>query len=207
MRIVQGSWPLALAVAGLACGSTAGSPDGGGDAGPGCGSSCPQPCTTLVECDGGLGVAVCAQGFCQSAGGPPLFGLARVELPSSFAGDQAASLVVRVLAPVLPTPGPALDCPTVLGRIDAGTLDVDDPLKVNPLLAAYSVSPRLLSGQSITNCPVDSIPSGGMPLLLIEGFLDGSPDGGTDAIGCTSYSAIAAADGGPPTVGLVLSPW
>jgi hypothetical protein len=161
----------------------------------------------LGECAGGLGVDVCAAGFCQSAGGPPLFALARVGLPTNFAGDQAANLAVRVFAPVLPTPGPPLGCPALLGGIDAGALDVDDPLKVNPLVAVYSVPVHLPTGQAVIEFEVQSVPSGSMPLLLVEGFLTSAQDGGTDAIGCISYSATATADGGAPTVGLSLDPW
>ncbi len=209
MLVHRQGWQVTLAVAAslLACGPSQGNTDAG-DAGPGCGLSCPQPCTVLIQCDGGLGVAICAEGFCQSAGGPPLFALAEVGLPSSFSGDPSASLVVRVLDTVPPTPDPAFDCPTVLERIDAGTLDVDNFLKVNPLLAAYSVSLSHLSyGQQVTDFEVQSVPSGGTPLLLVEGFLTKDMDAGADAVGCTSYQAVAEPDGGPPTVGLQLTAW
>jgi len=209
MFLLRHGWKATLAATAalLACGSQ-GSSDAGGDAGADCGLHCPQPCTALAQCDGGLGVAICAAGFCQSAGGPPQFALAQVGLPSSFASDPTASLTVRVLDPILPTSGPALDCPTLLGGIDGGTLDVDNPMKVNALLAPYSVSlSHLSSGQQVTSFEVQSVPSGGTPLLLIEGFLTRDLDGGADAIGCASYSAIALADGGPPTVGLELNLW
>jgi hypothetical protein len=162
----------------------------------------------LTQCAGGLGVAICANGSCQNAGGSPQFALAEVGLPASFPGDTSASLVVRVLDIVLPTSGPSLDCSTVLGGIDAGTLNVDDMSKVNPLLAAYSVSlQHLSSGQQVIDFEVQSVPSGGMPLLLVEGFLTRDLDAGPDAIGCTSYSVVAAADGGAPSVGLELTAW
>ena len=129
-------------------------------------------------------------------------------MPSSFASDPTASLTVRVLDPIPPTPGPALDCPTLLGGVDAGSLDVDDPTKVNALLAPYSVSlSHLSSGQQVTSFEVQSVPSGGSPLLLILGFLTRDLDGGADAVGCASYSAVALADGGPPMVGLELGLW
>ena len=128
--------------------------------------------------------------------------------PSSFASDPTASLTVRVLDTVLPISGPTLDCPTLLAGVDAGSLDIDDPMKVNALLAPYSVSlSHLSSGQQVTSFEVQSVPSGGMPLLLIEGFLTRDLDGGADAIGCAGYSAVALADGGPPTVGLELGLW
>jgi hypothetical protein len=197
---------LVATLALVACGSGA-NPDGG-DAGPDCTSSCPQPCTVLSQCDGGLGVAICASGFCQSAGGAPQFALADVGLPASFPGDTAASLVVRVLDTVLPTSGPALDCSSVLDGVDAGTLDVDNLLEVNPLFAAYSVSlQHLSSGQQVVDFEVQSVPSGGMRLLLVEGFLTRDLDAGPDAIGCTSYAAVAGADGGAPSVGLELTSW
>ncbi len=193
-----------LLVASLAGACSPGAPPPPADAG-GCQTACGTPCATLRDCDGGLGVAVCVADLCQPAGGAPVYGVARARLPSSFGGDPAATLAIRVLADARPD-GSALDCPALIIGLDAGALDPDDAAAVNPLLSAYSVQPKLSSGQTAAEFGVQTVPGGPSRLLLVEGFLRVG-DGGPAAVGCATYDALPAIDGGLPSVGITLSAW
>jgi len=193
---------LALLSTSLACSQgTGGSPADGG----GCDGGCGAACRSLDDCDGGLGNSICVQSACQPAGGSPVFGVAHAEVPAAFGGDQAASLTVRVLADVRPD-GSALDCPALLQGLDGGTLDPDDAQSVNALLAPYPVQVRLGAGQTLMAFEVQDVASGPSRLLLVEGFLRAG-DAGAAAAGCASYDAEPTADGGTPSVGIVLSSW
>ena len=197
---------LVALAAGFGCSSGSGHPDsgpaddGGGDAGPllSDGGALGASCTSLATCGGNpicsdeqqCSVNVsCAAGGCATAGGP-----ANGEAVSLGFGGTAASplptyLQVYLLAPEL-VAGGTLDCPTLLGGIDAGTLSPLDITQINPLVLTYDLNVGGITASEALMFDLASAATGTSRVLYIEGYLDiGEPDGGAQLLGrvCTTF--------------------
>ncbi len=213
-------WISVVAAAGLAAcsGSTspaAAGPDGGPAGGPTLsdGGGLGAACTSLDQCAGNAPCTsqacsfdvICANGACASAGGALSYETVKVAFSGTAASPLPTYLQVYVLAPALVGSSATLDCPTLLGLIDAGTLNPDSRAQVNPLIGAYDQSVTPGPSTELLTFATNAAASGAGRVLFLEGYLDiGEPDGGAELLarGCATFDNTGADAG---TVSLTLS--